>query len=69
MDFPNRVAIGEQCIKSATPHWPAAVAAVTSCFITNRGRAAWFIGALLLFIYTIFALTLYVVPPGTHAPA
>src|ERR1700758_1513798 len=48
--------------------WPGAVtmvmiAAVTSCFITNSGRSAWFVGALLLFIYAIFALTLYVLPP------
>jgi Ca2+:H+ antiporter len=54
--------------------WPGAVtmvmiAAVTCCFITNSGRSAWFIGALLLFIYAIFAMTLYVVPPGAHAPA
>jgi Ca2+:H+ antiporter len=54
--------------------WPGAVtmvmiAAVTFCFITNSGRSAWFIGALLLFIYAIFAMTLYVIPPGTHAPA
>jgi Ca2+:H+ antiporter len=54
--------------------WPGAVtmvmiAAVTCCFITNSGRSAWFIGALLLFIYAIFAMTLYVVPPGVHAPA
>jgi Ca2+:H+ antiporter len=52
--------------------WPGAVtmvmiAAVTTTFITNSGRSAWFIGALLLFIYAIFALTLYVVPPGVHA--
>lgn len=51
--------------------WPGAVtmvmiAAVTSCFITNSGRSAWFIGVLLLFIYAIFAMTLYIVPPGTH---
>ncbi|MBV9741680.1 MAG: calcium/proton exchanger [Hyphomicrobiales bacterium] len=50
--------------------WPGAVtmvmiAAVTSAFITSSGRSAWFIGALLLFIYIIFAMTLYVVPPGT----
>ena len=49
--------------------WPGAVtmvmiAAVTSAFITSSGRSAWFIGALLLFIYIIFAMTLYVVPPG-----
>jgi Ca2+:H+ antiporter len=53
--------------------WPGAVtmvmiAAVTSCFITNSGRSAWFIGALLIFIYVIFAMTLYVVPPGAHSP-
>jgi Ca2+:H+ antiporter len=53
--------------------WPGAVtmvmiATVTSCFITNSGRSAWFIGALLVFIYVIFAMTLYMVPPGSHAP-
>jgi Ca2+:H+ antiporter len=53
--------------------WPGAVtmvmiATVTSCFITNSGRSAWFIGALLLFVYAIFAMTLYMVPPGSHAP-
>jgi hypothetical protein len=47
---------------------PALIATVTSCFITNSGRSAWFIGALLLFIYAIFAMTLYMVPPGSHAP-
>ena len=52
--------------------WPGAVtmvmiSAVTASFITNSGRSAWFIGALLLFIYAIFAMTLYVVPPGAHA--
>ena len=52
--------------------WPGAVsmvmiATITACFITNSGRSAWFIGVLLLFIYLIFAMTLYVVPPGTHA--
>jgi Ca2+:H+ antiporter len=51
--------------------WPGAVtmmmiAAITSCFITNSGRSAWFIGALLVLIYAIFAMTLYVVPPGTR---
>lgn len=51
--------------------WPGAVtmvmiSAVTAAFMTNSGRSAWFIGALLLFIYAIFALTLYTVPPGVH---
>jgi Ca2+:H+ antiporter len=53
--------------------WPGAVkmmmiAAVTASLITNGGRSAWFIGALLLFIYVIFAMTLYVVPPGSQGP-
>jgi Ca2+:H+ antiporter len=53
--------------------WPGAVkmviiAAVTATFITNSGRSAWFVGALLVFIYVIFAMTLYMVPPGSHGP-
>ncbi|MCA1382133.1 calcium/proton exchanger [Bradyrhizobium sp. BRP23] len=49
--------------------WPGAVtmmmiATVTSAFITASGRSAWFVGALLIFIYAVFALTLYVVPPA-----
>jgi hypothetical protein len=48
--------------------WPGAVtmvmiATVTATFITSSERSAWFVGALLVFIYAIFALTLYVVPP------
>lgn len=48
--------------------WPGAVtmvmiATVTASFITSSGRSAWFIGALLILIYAVFALTLYVVPP------
>src|SRR6201990_1285004 len=53
--------------------WPGAVtmvmiSAVTASFITNSARSAWFIGVLLLFIYAIFAMTLYMVPPGAHGP-
>jgi hypothetical protein len=53
--------------------WPGAVtmamiATVTATFVTNGGRSAWFIGALLIFIYVIFAMTLYMVPPGSHGP-
>jgi Ca2+:H+ antiporter len=53
--------------------WPGAVkmvliATVTATFITNSGRSAWFVGALLLFIYIIFGMTLYMVPPGSHGP-
>ena len=44
--------------------WPGAVtmvmiSTVTATFLTNSGRSAWFIGALLIFIYAIFAITLY----------
>src|SRR6195256_2672571 len=53
--------------------WPGAVAMIlfatlTAAFITNSGRSAWFVGALLVFIYAIFAMTLYMVPPGSHGP-
>jgi Ca2+:H+ antiporter len=53
--------------------WPGAVtmvmiATVTATFVTNSGRSAWFIGALMIFIYVIFAMTLYMVPPGSHGP-
>jgi Ca2+:H+ antiporter len=53
--------------------WPGAVtmvmiSAVMATFITNSGRSAWFIGVLLLFVYVIFAMTLYVVPPGSQGP-
>jgi Ca2+:H+ antiporter len=53
--------------------WPGAVtmvmiSAVTTSFITNSGRSAWFVGVLLIFIYVIFAMTLYVLPPGSKPP-
>ena len=53
--------------------WPGAVtmvmiSAVVASFVTNSGRSAWFIGALLICIYAIFAMTLYVIPPGAHGP-
>jgi Ca2+:H+ antiporter len=49
--------------------WPGAVtmvmsSAVVASFITNSGRSAWFVGVLLVFIYAIFAMTLYILPPG-----
>ena len=53
--------------------WPGAVtmvmiSAVMATFITNSGRSAWFIGVLLVFVYAIFAMTLYVVPPAAQGP-
>jgi Ca2+:H+ antiporter len=48
--------------------WPGAVvmmliATVTATLVTNSGRSAWFVGAMVLAVYLIFALTLYLMPP------
>jgi Ca2+:H+ antiporter len=49
--------------------WPGAVfmvfiSTLTAVFITNGGRSAWFVGVFLLMVYLIFAMTLYLLPPG-----
>jgi Ca2+:H+ antiporter len=49
--------------------WPSAVvmmffATLTASLVTNGGRSAWFVGVLLLMVYTIFAMTLYLLPPA-----
>jgi Ca2+:H+ antiporter len=49
--------------------WPGAVvmvliATLTAAFITNGGRSTWFVGVFLLMVYVIFAMTLYLLPPG-----
>ena len=51
--------------------WPGAVmmmliAALTASLVTNSGRSAWFVGVLVLMVYLIFALTLYLMPPGAR---
>ena len=48
--------------------WPGAVfmmfiATLTASLVTNSGRSAWFVGALVLMIYMVFAMTLYLLPP------
>jgi Ca2+:H+ antiporter len=48
--------------------WPGAVvmmliATLTASLVTNSGRSAWFVGALVLMVYSIFAMTLYLLPP------
>jgi Ca2+:H+ antiporter len=48
--------------------WPGAVimmliATITVALVTNSGRAAWFVGAAVLAVYLIFAMTLYLLPP------
>jgi len=39
------------------------VATVVAAFITSSGRSAWFVGALLVLVYAVFAMTLYLLPP------
>jgi Ca2+:H+ antiporter len=51
--------------------WPGAVvmmliATLTASLVTNSGRSAWFLGVLTLTVYLIFALTLYLLPPGAR---
>ena len=48
--------------------WPGAVvmifvATLVAAFITSTGRSAWFVGVLLVFVYAVFAITLYLLPP------
>jgi len=48
--------------------WPGAVvmvfvATLVAAFITSGGRSAWFVGVLLVFVYAVFAITLYLLPP------
>jgi Ca2+:H+ antiporter len=52
--------------------WPGAivmmlVAALTIALVTSGGKAAWFIGVLVLMVYLVFALTLYLLPPAPSA--
>jgi Ca2+:H+ antiporter len=49
--------------------WPGAVAmmliaTLTAALVTNGGRAAWFVGALVVMVYLIFAMSLYLLPPA-----
>lgn len=43
------------------------IATITATFVTSTGRSAWFLGALTLTVYIIFAITLYLLPPATAA--
>jgi Ca2+:H+ antiporter len=50
--------------------WPGAVlmvlfASLTAFLVTSTGRSAWFIGALVVMVYLVFAMTLYLLPPST----
>jgi Ca2+:H+ antiporter len=51
--------------------WPGAVAMMliataAVALITNSGRSAWFVGALLVAVYLMFATTLYILPPAVQ---
>ena len=51
--------------------WPGAVlmmliAALTAVLVTNSGRSSWFVGVLVLMVYSIFAMTLYLLPPAAQ---
>jgi Ca2+:H+ antiporter len=51
--------------------WPGAVvmmliATVTVSLVTSGGRSAWFVGALVLMVYLVFAMTLYLLPPQSQ---
>src|SRR3974390_2344270 len=53
--------------------WPGAVvmvfvATLVAAFITSGGRSAWFVGALLLLVYAVFAITLYLWAPPVQGP-
>jgi Ca2+:H+ antiporter len=48
--------------------WPGSVvmmliAVLTALFVTNSGRSAWYTGVLVIMVYSIFAVTLYLLPP------
>jgi Ca2+:H+ antiporter len=48
--------------------WPGAVAMVlfatlTAALVTSSGRSAWFVGALVIIVYLMFATALYLLPP------
>jgi Ca2+:H+ antiporter len=48
--------------------WPGSVvmmliATMTASLVTNSGRSTWFVGALVLMVYLIFAMTLFLLPP------
>jgi Ca2+:H+ antiporter len=49
--------------------WPGAVvmmliATMTTALVTSSGHSAWFVGVLVLIVYLVFAMTLYLLPPG-----
>jgi Ca2+:H+ antiporter len=49
--------------------WPGAVAMIlfatlTASLVTTSGRSTWFVGAMAIMVYMIFATALYLLPPA-----
>jgi Ca2+:H+ antiporter len=49
--------------------WPGTVtmilfATITASLATTSGRSAWFVGALAIMVYLVFATSLYLLPPS-----
>jgi Ca2+:H+ antiporter len=42
------------------------VATAAVSLVTNTGRSTWFLGALVLLVYPIFAMTVYPLPAGVR---
>jgi len=42
------------------------IATLTASFVASSGRSAWFVGALVIIVYLIFAMTLYLLPPAAQ---
>jgi Ca2+:H+ antiporter len=40
------------------------IATLTAVLVTVGGRSAWLVGVLVLMVYLVFAMTLYLLPPG-----
>ena len=39
------------------------ISTITAALVTNSGRSAWFVGALVVTVYLVFGMTLYLLPP------
>ena len=40
------------------------ISMLAASLVTAGGHSAWFLGALMLLIYAVFAATLFVLPPA-----
>jgi Ca2+:H+ antiporter len=41
------------------------ISTLTVNIVASNGRSAWYLGVLLLAVYTTFAMTLYLLPPAS----